>query len=115
HSPWSVADGWRLGHAGERLLLMETPGGRVELHAAGSGGSYSLREADGRLIQVEGASLDAGALALRVDGQGHRFNVDVDARRVIVHADAGRQRFERVSPLRSAGDDKDAGDDRIRA
>src|SRR5699024_939333 len=75
HSPWAIADGWRLGHAGERLLVLEVSGSCIELHASGTAGNYRLREGDGEAMQVEGASLDAGVLSLRVDGDGHRFPV----------------------------------------
>ena len=115
HSPWAIADGWRLGHAGERLLVLEVSGSRIELHASGTAGNYRLREGDGEAMQVEGASLDTGVLSLRVDGDGHRFPVDVDGERVIVHPDTGRLRFGRLSPFRPAAGTDDAGDDRIRA
>src|SRR5690554_2409428 len=115
HSPWAIADGWRLGHAGERLLVLEASGQRIELHASGTAGSYRLRDADDAVLDVDGARLDAGALSLRIGGQGHRFVVDVDDARVLVHDGSGRRRFDRVSPFRSSAGGEDAGDDRIRA
>ena len=42
HSPWSIGDGWRLGHASERLLCFNCRGERIELHARGSAGDYRL-------------------------------------------------------------------------
>jgi len=114
-SPWAIADGWRLGHAGERLLVLEAAGERIELHAAGSAGGYRLRQAGGATLQVDGASLEAGILSLRVDGRGHRLRVDVDTGRVLVHDGESRLRFDRLSPYRPAAAVGDAGDDRIRA
>ena len=95
--------------------MLEVPGSRIELHASGTAGDYRLREGDGEAMQVDGASLDAGVLSLRVDGDGHRFQVDVDGERVILHHGTGRLRFERLSPFRPAAGTDDAGDNRIRA
>src|SRR5690606_34369575 len=42
-SPWAIADGGRLGHAGERLLVLRAGDERHEIHASGSSGRYRLR------------------------------------------------------------------------
>ena len=41
-SPWAIADGWRLGHAGKRSLAFLHRGERIELVAQGSGGDYRI-------------------------------------------------------------------------
>ena len=114
-SPWAIADGWRLGHAGERLLILQAGDARHEVHASGSGGSYRLRGAGDGDIQVAGARLEAGELSLRIDGGSKRFRVDTDADRVIIHDGSRRLRLELDSPFRPAGDGGETGDSRIRA
>ncbi len=114
HSPWASADGWRLGHAGERLLVLQHGGTRHELHASGLAGDYRLRGA-GFDARVDGARLQDEALSLRVDGIGHRFRARADDDHVALHDGRRRMRFERIAPYRSEAASETAGDGRIRA
>uniref|UniRef100_UPI0025E2BD4C ATP-binding protein n=1 Tax=Arenimonas sp. TaxID=1872635 RepID=UPI0025E2BD4C len=106
HSPWGIADGWRLGHAGDRLLCFVYRGERIELHARGSAGDYQLGGA-GFDSRVVGARLGAGRLVAEVDGRQQRVRARADASHVLVHD--GDQRFvlERVPAFRF--DDAGAG------
>src|SRR5690606_18819658 len=113
-SPWATTDGWRLGHAGERLLVLRAGQVRHELHAAGSAGCYRLRGL-GEAIEVEGARLEGDTLSLRMDGRALRVRADVDAGRVIVHDGEHRLRVELESPFQAGDGVDEAGDDRIRA
>jgi len=99
HSPWGIADGWRLGHAGDRLLCFVYRGERIELHARGSAGDYQLSGA-GFDSRVVGARLEAGRLVAEVDGRQQRVRARADANHVLVHD--GDQRFllERVPAFR---------------
>ena len=115
HSPWAVADGWRLGHAGERLLMLDPGGHEFELRASGAAGDYRLRQPDGSETRVSGARFDGATLSLRVDGAGQRLLVDIDDARVLVHDGECRWRFARLAPYRAADGDEAAGDGRIRA
>ncbi|MCD9027688.1 acetyl/propionyl/methylcrotonyl-CoA carboxylase subunit alpha [Luteimonas sp. BDR2-5] len=114
HSPWAIADGWRLGHAGERLLVLQQRDTRHELHARGLDGNYRLR-GDGVDVRVDGARLQGGMLSLRVDGVGHRFRARAAGDHVSLHDGQRRSRFERVAPFRSDAAAEGAGDGRIRA
>ena len=114
-SPWAIADGWRLGHAGERLLVLRVGGERHEVHASGSGGRYRMRGLGEDDIQVEGARIERGELSLRIDGRAQRLGIDAGDDRVIVHDGERRLRVELDSPFRPAGAASETGDDRVRA
>ena len=98
-SPWAIADGWRLGHAGERLLCFLHEGQRLELHARGAGGDYRLLGGGGE-TQVRGARVVGGRLVAEVDGRQHRMRARADARSASVHDGGRRIRLERVPAFR---------------
>src|SRR5690606_11145214 len=114
-SPWAIADGWRLGHAGERLLVLRAGDERHEIHASGSSGRYQLRGLGEGSIQIEGAHIEGGRLSLRIDGRARSLLADADDQRVLVHDGDRRLHVELDSPFRFAGDAGEAGDDRVRA
>ncbi|MBW8311572.1 MAG: acetyl/propionyl/methylcrotonyl-CoA carboxylase subunit alpha [Rhizobium sp.] len=114
HSPWGIADGWRLGHAGERLLCFLYRGERLELHARGSAGSYHLVGA-GLDLRVAGAAFVAGRLVADVDGRQHRVRADADEQRASVHDGDQRFRLERVPAFRFDEGEAAGGSDRISA
>ncbi|MFL6592750.1 MAG: acetyl/propionyl/methylcrotonyl-CoA carboxylase subunit alpha [Luteimonas sp.] len=109
-SPWAIADGWRLGHAGKRLLAFMQRGQRIELMAQGSGGNYRVTHAD-RATAIEGARIDDDVLSLRMDGAARRFRVAADAQRVLVHDGERRLQVQPVGMYRREGATQ-AGDDR---
>jgi 3-methylcrotonyl-CoA carboxylase alpha subunit len=114
-SPWAIADGWRLGHAGRRRLALRLGEARREITAHGAGGEYRI-ESDGATVTVSGARLSVAApadpglpgpatsapgmadvgLGARFDGRGRRYRVDADARRILLHDGERRWRYERV-------------------
>ena len=106
-SPWALADGWRLGHAGQRRLVLDNSAQAHTLVVRGSAGDYAIDDADGR-IEVRGARIEAdGALSARFDGEGHRLRLDADAgsvasSRMDVHDGERRWRFVRVPAYRPA-------------
>src|SRR5690606_16919305 len=55
-SPWAIADGWHLGHAGFRPLALPHRGDTVHLRARGAGGDYRI-DRDGQVHKVQGARL----------------------------------------------------------
>ncbi|BCT91065.1 3-methylcrotonyl-CoA carboxylase subunit alpha [Lysobacter helvus] len=113
-SPWAIADGWRLGHAGKRDLAFLHRGERVLLAAHGSGGDYRL-EHDGATMEVTGARLADGALSARFDGDGRRFLVDFDPHRTVVHDGARRLRLAPVAVYRPEAAADTAGGHRVTA
>jgi 3-methylcrotonyl-CoA carboxylase alpha subunit len=106
-SPWALADGWRLGHAGQRRLVLDDGTQVHTLVVRGSAGDYAIDDADGR-IEVHGARIEAdGALSARFDGEGFRLRLDADAgsvasSRMDVHDGERRWRFVRVPAYRPA-------------
>ena len=114
HSPWAIADGWRLGHAGKRHLAFLHRGARLDVVAHGSGGDYRL-EHGGAETGVAGARVRDGVLSARFDGRGLRFNVDQDVHRVAIHDGQSRLRLEPVEVYRRESGDAAAGGNRIAA
>ncbi|MFY2764616.1 acetyl/propionyl/methylcrotonyl-CoA carboxylase subunit alpha [Arenimonas sp. MALMAid1274] len=114
HSPWAIADGWRLGHAGERLLHFTHGSERIELHAQGSGGHYRLLDA-GIETRLARAAAVAGRLVAEVDGQQHRMRARADADTVTVHDGERRIRLSRVPAYRFAEGASATRGDRLNA
>jgi len=113
HSPWALADGWRVGHDGLRTLVFVHEGERTQLLAGGTDGAYRIRIGDAEL-SVDGARLDAdGALSARIDGRMRRWRADVDGVRVTLHDADGRIAFERVPAFHFVADDSVGTGNRI--
>ncbi|RYZ73558.1 MAG: acetyl/propionyl/methylcrotonyl-CoA carboxylase subunit alpha [Lysobacteraceae bacterium] len=108
-SPWAIADGWRLGHAGFRPLVFEHRGQELQLLAHGSGGHYSI-EATDATHGIQGAQLAGGQLSLRIGPRASRYLVRIDNHRVTVHdgdrrLDLARVRAYRPADVAAAGND----------
>jgi 3-methylcrotonyl-CoA carboxylase alpha subunit len=125
-SPWASADGWRLGHAGQRRLVLDDGHARHISVAHGSGGRYRIEEDDGatrRECLVEGAGLADGALFARFDGETERFAIDhdaldaytFDAMRIDLHDGERRWRYRRVPAYKPASADARSAGDRVLA
>jgi len=112
-SPWAIADGWRLGHAGKRHLAFLHRGERIELIAQGSGGEYRI-EHDGRTVVVAGARLADGMLGARFDSQARRFSVQADDVRAQVHDGERRLQLTPVGVYRREAAAQ-GGDNRMQA
>jgi len=95
-SPWQIADAWRLGHHGKRIVCFSRDGARVEVDAHGSAGNYHLVSGDTR-CSVTNAQAGNGGFSAALDGTVHRYRADVDAGRVVLHDGERRVRFDRVS------------------
>ncbi|HJP97557.1 MAG TPA: acetyl/propionyl/methylcrotonyl-CoA carboxylase subunit alpha [Rhodanobacteraceae bacterium] len=95
-SPWNIADAWRIGRAGKRIVAFEVGDQRFEIEARGHAGDYQLR-CDGATCDASGARWDGRALSARFDGTSRRLEVRVDAGRVLLHDPSGtRWRIERA-------------------
>jgi 3-methylcrotonyl-CoA carboxylase alpha subunit len=113
-SPWAIADGWRLGHAGQRPLAFGHRGDRVELLAQGDGGRYRIHHGD-RTAAIEGARLAGDLLSLRMDGQARRFRVSLRPGRVDVHDGLHRLSLQSLAVYRRERAAQEGGGDRVRA
>jgi 3-methylcrotonyl-CoA carboxylase alpha subunit len=112
HSPFAFADGWRLGHAGHRLLRFGWQDQRLLVRAHGARGAYRLELhcLDGAVdtLEVSDAkcTLDADGrrwLSAKLDGESERVRCRVGARRVFVHDGERRLVLARL-PAFSTGD-----------
>jgi len=113
-SPWSIADGWRLGHAGSRPLALLDGESKLDLVVHGHAGDYRI-EHDGRCHQVAGARVDRGYLSARIDGAMQRFRGEVTGNRILVHDGHRRLRLQAVEVYRRQQGAADSAEHRIRA
>jgi len=113
-SPWSIADGWRLGHGGARRLAFIDGDRRIELLAHGHGGDYRI-ELDGDSHEISGARLEDGALSARIGGAMHRFLAQSRGDDVRVHDGRQRLRLRAEAVYRRQDGDSGGTDHRIRA
>ncbi|MEO8742781.1 MAG: acetyl/propionyl/methylcrotonyl-CoA carboxylase subunit alpha [Lysobacteraceae bacterium] len=113
-SPWALADGWRLGHASDRVLCLLLRGERHLLHASGSAGVYRVR-GDGFAIAVDGARVNEGILSACFDGTAHRYRAWADDGTARIHDGTRRLRFERVPAFEIATEASAGGGNRVTA
>lgn len=83
-SPWAIADGWRLGHAGWRRLVFMHRDTLLEASAQGGAGDYRIRIGE-RETTVSGARLSGDTLNLHRNGKGERFLVRRRGHALTVH------------------------------
>jgi 3-methylcrotonyl-CoA carboxylase alpha subunit len=114
HSPWAIADGWRLGHAGERLLCFLHRGQRLELLARGHAGDYRLSGAAGER-EVRAARVDGRWLDLILDGRRLRLRARADAASAFAHDGEQRLSLARVGAWQPASEAGAGGEDKVRA
>ncbi len=136
-SPWANADGWRLGHGGQRRLVLDDGSERYVLTAHGSGGRYRIEDGDARHVcDVDGAQLSDDTLFARFDGEAQRFSIDndvldrgmldrgildrgmldrsaLDTTRVDLHDGERRWRYRRVPAYQPATTDARGAGDRV--
>jgi 3-methylcrotonyl-CoA carboxylase alpha subunit len=84
HSPWSRADGWRLGHPGKRIVALADHGSRREIVAHGAEGDYTLT-LEGTTHVCAGATLADLSLNLALDGEMQRWRADIADERIGMH------------------------------
>ncbi len=95
HSPWAIADGWRLGHAGERRLRFQWRDERLEITARGADGDYRLAGATGDLAVHAARDID-GRLSATVGGHMQRMRASADASHAFAHDGDRRVQLARL-------------------
>ncbi|WP_159017568.1 acetyl/propionyl/methylcrotonyl-CoA carboxylase subunit alpha [Cognatiluteimonas profundi] len=113
-SPWNLADGWRLGHAGKRDLAFLHGGARIHLVAQGAGGDYRITTGDNE-VRVCGARWSDGVLSARFDGQARRFSAHADDCRIHVHDGNDRLQLRPTEVYRRQGPVQGLDDRRLHA
>ncbi|WP_334179755.1 biotin carboxylase N-terminal domain-containing protein [Pseudoxanthomonas sp.] len=111
-SPWAIADGWRLGHAGRRPLAFQHRDQRWDAVAHGHAGHYVI-EVEDTAYPVEGARLTAGVLELRIHGQAHRLRVHAHGGRLTLHDGERRATLETLPAYQRTGGGESGGDGRV--
>jgi 3-methylcrotonyl-CoA carboxylase alpha subunit len=111
-SPWAIADGWRLGHAGQRPLAFQHRSETLALHAQGSAGRYTI-EHDGKRHAVQGVRLTGDVLSLRINEQARQFRVQHPGSRMVLHDGERRLTVEKVPVYRRIHGSEGSGDGRI--
>jgi 3-methylcrotonyl-CoA carboxylase alpha subunit len=114
YSPWALVDGWRLGHASDRVLCLLHRGQRYLLHASGSAGAYRVH-GEGIQVMVDGARMLDDILSARFDGNAYRYRASADAGAVRVHDGTRRLRFERVPVFQMTSETGIEGGNRVTA
>ncbi|HVV97148.1 MAG TPA: biotin/lipoyl-containing protein, partial [Rhodanobacteraceae bacterium] len=110
HSPWSRADGWRVGHRGKRIVALDEHGERDEVAAFGADGTYALRIGDASHA-IEAAALDGeGWLSASIDGVTSRWRVFIDSERIVVHDAKRRYAFTHAPAFAYAAATAASGD-----
>ncbi|MDQ2990306.1 MAG: acetyl/propionyl/methylcrotonyl-CoA carboxylase subunit alpha [Pseudomonadota bacterium] len=113
-SPWAITDGWRLGHASNRVIAFLHREERIEFNARGSNGDYQLAR-DGQTTHVTGARLQGAALSARFDTLARSFTVQVDETRVLVHDGIHRLQLAVVAAYRRQASAHGSDDRRLQA
>ena len=113
HSPWARADGWRLGHAGKRIVAFVDRGERIEVSAHGAHGNYRI-ECGELQCTVSDASLRDGWLGARFGDVTRRWRSVLDRARVSVH-DSVRRHTYAHAPAFAYTTESAASSDRILA
>ena len=105
-SPWSQADGWRLGHRGKRIVVLDN----IDMAAYGSAGHYRIWTGDLEFA-VEGVRLERADFSARFDGIARRFHADIHGNQVVVHDGSRRHTFEHTPSFRYAASNAASSDD----
>ena len=114
YSPWAIADGWRLGHAGQRVLCFGWRDERIDVLAHGSAGNYQIELGAARVAVSQGLYGHHG-LSAQIDGRARRFHCRVDAARVFLHDGDQRLTLTRVPAFHLGDTDLAGGGDRVLA
>ncbi len=74
YSPWAIADGWRLGHYGRRIVSFDWQGENYQASATGFRGSYAIA-INNASFDVNQAELDDKELTMTINGIGERIKL----------------------------------------
>ena len=114
HSPWAIADGWRIGHESQRKLCFQWREQTLDLYAKGAQGNYQISFND-KTVLIRNANIHDATLSFQTEAAAQRFLVHADKNSITVHDGQSRSRFERV-PAFFFDDSKASGSgDRINA
>ncbi len=114
HSPWAIADGWRIGHESQHKLSFQWRDQHLDVYAKGAHGNYQFSY-QGKNIGVSHAQIRDVNLTFQMDAMAQRFLLHADKNTITVHDGQSRASFQRV-PAFFFDDSKASGSgDRINA
>lgn len=90
NSPWARSDGWRVGHAGKRIIALTLGEQRFEIIAFGHAGNYQLSYGE-ITCDVAGAKLGPDYMSARFDGEARRVPLRSDSKHVLLHNISGQR------------------------
>ena len=109
YSPWSTADGWRLGEASPQDLLLDDGFERRTVALVADGSRWRVH-IDGRTLLAGGGVSPDGMLSLTLDGIVRRLRVLDYAAETMVSVDGNVWLLTEIDALASeAGEDPSAG------
>ena len=114
YSPWAQADGWRLGHAGQRQLCFGWRDQRLTASAHGAAGSYRL-QVSAEAFDISDATFNGRWLSLKLAGQSRRLRCRVDPASVFLHDGEQRLTLSRLPAFRVDSGDAAGSGDRVLA
>jgi len=114
HSPWSIADGWRIGHESQRKLCLQWREQSLDIYAKGAQGNYQITH-DGKTHNVSNAAIDDITLSFLLDATSQRFLVHADETIITVHDGQSRARLDRIPAFSFSDSIAGSGSDRINA
>ena len=95
HSPWAIADGWRIGHESQRKLCFQWREHTLDLYAKGAQGNYQI-DYNGKTFLVSNAHNHDVTLSFQLDAMAQRFLVHADKNSITVHDGQSRAELERI-------------------
>ena len=98
YSPWAARDGWRVGKSANRTFAFAYDGNRIDVLAAGRGGTFDLSIGD-RQCRVTNAALVDDIVSAELNGTTRRYHARLSTDRILIHDGAQRTALQRIDPL----------------
>ncbi len=109
YSPFAIADGFRLGHRGTRVVRIGHGGHAWTLRAHGDAGCYRFDETTGA-VDVRVHREADGALVVGIDGESRRVGLHDLGAVIELHDGVRRWRFEALRAYAHSGDSTSSSD-----
>jgi len=98
HSPWALADGWRIGQTSAQPLVLQWRDQRIELQVEGTADEFRVVHGS-EALRVKRLARSDTHLTLLLDGQSQRLPARMTGEDILVHVDHQRYRFHPARPF----------------
>lgn len=108
HSPWALADGWRIGQPGQQPISLQWRGQSLDFLIEGHADAFTLHLESGA-VAVEVVQREAQAISLRLATAGqsgvqvHRLAARQHGEDFLIHCGAQRYKFHPARPFEFEG------------